>query len=297
MDEHTLAREFDRVVRGEPPLGFDPDDVVTRAGRRQRRRRATITAGGGVAAIAIAAIAVPLAVGHGGGTRVEAATTATSAPATHQSAQWPPNTLTFPSISHGRLTDDLSAGKQHLLSVLSTVVPGATPGSFAPPDKPGMLDGFVGEYDSMPVTTRDPKTGVDHIRDTVARQGYSTPTLTFTSGGKTLSVGVTVQVPMGTIHPGPVQTGCDDLGTCVVTPEPDGSVRVEEHAVFAGKPGATPPANGRHQEWLFVTVFRPDGTVVSAESEIDPGAPASDVLPTENQLLQLALDPGFKLNP
>lgn len=297
MDEHTLAREFDRVVRGEPPLGFDPDDVVTRAGRRQRRRRATITAGGGVAAIAIAAIAVPLAIGHGGGARVEAAATATSAPATHPSAQWPPNTLTFPTISQGPLTDDLAAGKRHLLSILSTAVPGATAGTYGPPDKPGMLDGFVGQFGSAPVTTKDPKTGVDHITDGVTRQGYSTPPLTFTEGGRTLNVDITVQVPVGTVHPGPVRTGCDGLGTCVVTPEPDGSVRVVEHAVFAGKPGATPPANGRRQEWLSVTVFRPDGTVVGAESEIQPGAPAADVLPTENELLRLAGDPGFKLTP
>src|SRR5215469_16984719 len=103
MDEHTLTREFDRAVRGEPPLGFDPDDVVTTAGRRQRRHRTTMLAAGGVAAIAVAAVAVPLAIGTSTGhAPVQAATSiATTAQKPVQQAapgQWPPTTLHFPTL-------------------------------------------------------------------------------------------------------------------------------------------------------------------------------------------------------
>jgi hypothetical protein len=38
-DLETRLRE---VVLAEPPLGFDPDDVVTKAAKRQRNRRATV---------------------------------------------------------------------------------------------------------------------------------------------------------------------------------------------------------------------------------------------------------------
>ena len=306
MDEHTLTREFDRAVRGEPALGFDPDDVVTTAGRQQRRRRATMLAASGVAAIAVAAVAVPLAIGHTsiGRSPVQAATAIATTPARPASnvkkaapGQWPPTTLNFPTYSNARLTSDLAMGKQHLAAVLSSVVPGATSLVFGPPDKPGEVDGFVGEFDSVPVTTKNPTTGADTITDTVSRQGFSTPSVTFHAGGKTLNVGVSVQLPMGTIQPGPVPAGCDGVGTCVVTDQPDGSVVVVSHDVYGPKPGATPPPNGRRQEDLDVTVFRANGTVVSAEAIVMPGAPAYDVMPTQAQLLQLAMDPAFTLTP
>ena len=38
MIEDRIAERFRAAMADEPPLGFDPDDVVTEAGRRLRRR-------------------------------------------------------------------------------------------------------------------------------------------------------------------------------------------------------------------------------------------------------------------
>src|SRR5437588_13080798 len=40
MIEQTVRDRFRDAVAGEPPLGFDPDEVVDRAIRRGRRRKA-----------------------------------------------------------------------------------------------------------------------------------------------------------------------------------------------------------------------------------------------------------------
>jgi hypothetical protein len=291
MDEHTLTREFDRAVRGEPPLGFDPDDAVNRAERHQRRRRMTTLAAGGVAAIALVAVAVPLALGHDtGGSDPATIQAATVRP----SGQWPPTTLDFATLSETRLGTDLDAGKQHLGAVLPAVLPNVTSIVFNLPDKPGERDGFVGQFGSVPVTTKDPRTGRDTITDSVTTQGYATG-LTVKAGPGTMNVAVSVAVPLGTRKPGPLAAECDGLAPCLTTQEPDGGILVQEDAVLAFKPGSTPPANGRHQDWLTVTEYRPDGTIVSVESTIDLGAPATQVLPTVGELTKLAVDPAFRL--
>jgi hypothetical protein len=60
MIEDRIAEEFRTAVAGEPPLGFDPDEVVTHAAQRRRRRQAagaTALATGGVALAAVAVFA------------------------------------------------------------------------------------------------------------------------------------------------------------------------------------------------------------------------------------------------
>ncbi|GAA2815205.1 hypothetical protein [Saccharopolyspora taberi] len=54
MDPEVLRDGLRAAVADEPPLGFDPDDVVAEAARRHRRRRAT--AGAGVATLALVAV-------------------------------------------------------------------------------------------------------------------------------------------------------------------------------------------------------------------------------------------------
>ncbi|WP_009948787.1 hypothetical protein [Saccharopolyspora erythraea] len=54
MDPELLREGMRTAVADEPPLGFDPDDVVTEAARRQRRRRTTAAA---VAAVVVATVA------------------------------------------------------------------------------------------------------------------------------------------------------------------------------------------------------------------------------------------------
>ena len=60
MNEQILIDEFTTAVRTEPPLGFDPDEVVTRVARRRRRRRNVLLAGAGVVVAALTAVAIPV---------------------------------------------------------------------------------------------------------------------------------------------------------------------------------------------------------------------------------------------
>jgi hypothetical protein len=58
MIEERLTETFRQVMAGEPPLGFDPDDVVAEAAKRTRQRRAiaATTAATGVVALAAATL-------------------------------------------------------------------------------------------------------------------------------------------------------------------------------------------------------------------------------------------------
>jgi hypothetical protein len=58
MIEERLTEQFHNAVAGEPPLGFDPDEVVSEAGRRRRRRQAVGATALATGAVALAAAAV-----------------------------------------------------------------------------------------------------------------------------------------------------------------------------------------------------------------------------------------------
>ena len=76
MIEQQMSERMHDAVLDEPPLGFDPVDVVTRAATRQRRRRAmTATVAATVAAVATVSI-----VGFGSG--AEPVSSANRQPAT-----------------------------------------------------------------------------------------------------------------------------------------------------------------------------------------------------------------------
>jgi len=53
---NDLETELRQVAFSEPPLGFDPDDVATKAAKRHRNRRATIATVGVTLALAGAAV-------------------------------------------------------------------------------------------------------------------------------------------------------------------------------------------------------------------------------------------------
>jgi hypothetical protein len=65
VNEKQLTESMTAAVRGEPPLGFDPDDVVDRAIRRRRRNVLSATCATAAALVAVTAVAV------GGGTTSE----------------------------------------------------------------------------------------------------------------------------------------------------------------------------------------------------------------------------------
>lgn len=58
MIEQQMSERMRDAVLDEPPLGFDPDEMVTRASRRQRHRRATTGAAAAVVAVAVSAVLV-----------------------------------------------------------------------------------------------------------------------------------------------------------------------------------------------------------------------------------------------
>jgi hypothetical protein len=69
VNENQLAERMRAAVAGEPPLGFDPDELTDRAARSQRQRRVVFGAAAVTLVIAAtAATAVTVgAVGQGGG--------------------------------------------------------------------------------------------------------------------------------------------------------------------------------------------------------------------------------------
>jgi hypothetical protein len=99
MSEEDVRDGLRDAVANEPPLHFDPDELVASA-RRQVRRRALVAAGLATVAVAVAAVAVPAALGRGSGTtpvadrptsttHIPTPTSQPSVPSTRPD-QWPP---------------------------------------------------------------------------------------------------------------------------------------------------------------------------------------------------------------
>jgi hypothetical protein len=76
--EQRIADRFRTAVLAEPPLGFDPDDLVDRAKRQQRHRRAIVASAAATVGIALAAVGVFAA--SGGGARLDAGSPPGSVP-------------------------------------------------------------------------------------------------------------------------------------------------------------------------------------------------------------------------
>jgi hypothetical protein len=83
--EKKLENRMRAAVDGEPPLGFEPRDVVRRAARLHRQRRATIAAAGGAGAVLVVATSIAFAAAAGGpgnpaGATGDASNTVTGSP-------------------------------------------------------------------------------------------------------------------------------------------------------------------------------------------------------------------------
>jgi hypothetical protein len=130
MSEEDVRDGLRDAVANEPPLRFDPDELVATA-RRQVRRRALVAAGLATVAVAVAAVAVPAALGRGSGGTTPVADRPTSSPhaptgSATRPDQWPP-----PGVEPGsRTIDELrQRGKemtQHLSGSLPAILPSAT---------------------------------------------------------------------------------------------------------------------------------------------------------------------------
>jgi hypothetical protein len=82
MIEERLTETFRQVMAGEPPLGFDPDDVVAEAARRIRARRAIAATAAATGVVALTAAALFTTAGTGARVPVGAPLTQVSAPQT-----------------------------------------------------------------------------------------------------------------------------------------------------------------------------------------------------------------------
>ncbi|MDX3188606.1 hypothetical protein PV458_09395 [Streptomyces sp. MN03-5084-2B] len=126
MDEQMLAREFTAAVRAEPPLGFDPDEVVTRVARRRHRRRTILLACAGVVvAAAAAAVATPVT-RPAADVPVQPAAPPRPAPSAGE-RWWPPGTGQIPQPTDARLSARAPRIAEHLEEVLRKMLPPTDP--------------------------------------------------------------------------------------------------------------------------------------------------------------------------
>jgi hypothetical protein len=272
MDEDFLTREFEAVLQDEPPLGFDPDDVVASAARRQRRRRMTLLAGGGVVAVAVAAICVPLAVTGGGATE----RIATAAPTRSAARMWPASVPAQPALSTGTLSKLATAGQQHFGYAVTKAFPDVA---------------TIKDLRSNPttfVTSVDGTTGTDF-----RQQGYSV-TGTVAAGQQLVDLQLDVKVPPAVSEPASLIQRCDSdqHTTCTYDHASDGEVVVTDHEVFPLS-AADAAKQLRPGEVLLVKDFRPDGTEVDVSSSVTIAAEPLQVLATPGQLTALARDTAF----
>jgi hypothetical protein len=121
MDEQMLAREFTAAVRTEPPLGFDPDEVVTRVARRRHRRRTILLACAGVV-VAAAAVALPRA-----DVPAPPASPGVSPRITPSAGErwWPPSGREIPQPTDARIKARAPGVAEHLEAILRKLMPPA----------------------------------------------------------------------------------------------------------------------------------------------------------------------------
>ena len=127
MSEEDVREGLLDAVANEPPLRFDPDELIATA-RKQVRRRALVAAGVATVAVAVAAVAVPAALGRGSGTTSVAdqptATHRSSPPTTPTTRpdQWPPPGVEPKYSTVDELQQRGKELSQHLRSSLPTAL-------------------------------------------------------------------------------------------------------------------------------------------------------------------------------
>src|SRR5690242_18668115 len=97
MNEQQLAQRFLSAVEAEPPLGFDPDEVIDRAGLRQGRGRLGLGSAAAAVAVMVAAVAVLSGVQPSGAPEIQVGT-APSGPAEPSASSSPSSPV--PSDKH-----------------------------------------------------------------------------------------------------------------------------------------------------------------------------------------------------
>lgn len=132
MSEEDVRAGLRGLVADEPPLMFDPDELMETARRQTKRRRALAAVGVATAVVAVAAVAVPLAIGTptgNDGVTVGGSPTTTSATAPAlgpEDIKWPPPGVKPRYDTVAKLTQRGEEMQAHLSATFPSVVPGAT---------------------------------------------------------------------------------------------------------------------------------------------------------------------------
>lgn len=130
MSEEDVRGGLLDAVADEPPLSFDPDELVATA-RRQVRRRALVAAGFATVAVVAVAVAVPIALSRAPGTtQVADRPTSVSSPSvaspSPSTEQWPPPNVEIRDYTPGDLRQRGEEMTGHLRGTLPATLPSAS---------------------------------------------------------------------------------------------------------------------------------------------------------------------------
>ena len=274
MDENEIKDGLRGICLAEPALGFDPDEVATRAARRLRNRRSTVGASvGTLAAVGVAAGALAI-VPHmssaaGGGGQSSYATATATGTAT---AGVTPRMLD--------MTAQMARVRQHLLAILPGLLPGASHLTVTMQQY-----GDAGDGDTI--------MAIVEYRD----------------AGGPAAFNLTVIGKLDSSAMGP--PGCGTSNSANL-PQADGStVCVMTMVPFTGAPATGAPATGGQYttEGFEAIAHRPDGSAVSVYDSRLVGAALARRLGSpqmtvraqppldQQQILTLLTDPQLNLDP
>ncbi|MFD1148244.1 hypothetical protein [Saccharothrix hoggarensis] len=265
MSEADLREGLRAAVGDEPPLDFDPDELIRRAEHLRRRRRALVAVGVATLALTGTVLSLPGVLDRRpAGIDAAEAPVLTTAVSPPPAAVPPPQTVAPQTVAPRTtvttpvITD---ASTRYLTDYLTKRFPDVVPGVKV--------------------------VGVD-FTDThkQARAGYLTGLVRFVDGAGSSAVAVQLSVP-------PARVTRDQFCATVVCDEPrreaDGS-----HLEFAT---STDPESKMTTH--TVAHFRADGSVVQVSGyNHDPtrvGAPRAEVALAPEQMARLATDPGITL--
>ena len=149
MSEEDVRDGLRGAVAAEPPLVFDPDELMETARRQTKRRRALVSVGVATTVVAVAAVAMPFALGIPkgdggvavGGRPVTSTTTPTTTPtapaiglttADPGDIEWPPPGIEPAHHTAAELRQRGKAMQAHLTTTFASVVPEASGVEVAP---------------------------------------------------------------------------------------------------------------------------------------------------------------------
>jgi hypothetical protein len=271
MNETEIIDGLRGVALAEPLLGFDPDDVATRAARRLRARRAML--GSGLAVAAAAGVAVTVAASTSG-----PAQTGASPSGGHPSSAAPP-------AKHPDLTEKMLRLQAHLQQTLPAMVPGAKDIEVGPFEQ-----GYPNEDDGWDLVTSEVT-----FRDDAGPATFNLTVTGTTAGRKLMS-------PIDRVCTDPALRPDGKPLRCEKKPQQDGSTVLlrEDGSGYPGSRVVTTISG------LDAFLYRTDGTtvnvlnnelvpgVLAARYGIEPGLRSRFPL-TEQQVVALVTDPAFSL--